>query len=276
MGDLLSSSLSRAVKDKAFWFCTLAVSFLAVYTLIQNYVYQIKFEEAYALDGMLFGYNLFVPFQCAVFCSLFLGTEHSDGVIRNKLVIGHTRRAVYLSNLATATVSAALMGLACFAVCLVLGVPMFGWVKMPTGFMVTILLCSLFMTVAVCSVCTLCAMLIHKKALLAIVLLLGTLAMMIVAIAIQGMLDAPEFFPYAMDIVDGEMVVLDDVVNPRYLSGMKREVYQFFYNFLPTGQAMQYNRGQADRPVLMCLYSVAITAITTLSGLAAFRRKDIK
>ena len=276
MRDLLSSSLSRAVKDKVFWFCALAVSFLAVYALIQNYVYQIKFEETYALDGMLFGYNLFVPFQCAVFCSLFLGTEYDHGVIRNKLIVGHTRASVYLANLIAAFVASVLMSLACLAVCAVLGTPMYGWLKMPVGFMATILVSSLLMIAAVCAVCTLCAMLIHKKALLAIVLLMGTLALMAVAISLQAGLDAPEFYPYAAEMVDGELVMMDDVANPRYLSGLKRDIYQFIYDFLPTGQAMQYNRGQADHPVLMCLSSIAITAVTTAAGLAAFRRKDIQ
>lgn len=276
MGKLLSASMARTVKDKVFWVCVTALSVLVAYVCVQNYLYQMRYNTPYGLDMMLFGYNLFIPIQCAVFCSMFLGTEYADGTIRNKLVVGHTRRAVYLSNVVTAFVASVLMSLACFVVCLAMGVPLFGGPRMGVGWMLTILLGSLCMTAAICAICTACAMLIHKKAVLVLVLVLGMVALMLAAIAIQGMLEAPEFYPYAMDMVDGELVTRNDVPNPHYLTGAKRAFYQFLYDFLPTGQARQYHMGEAAHPWRMCLYSIAITVVTTIAGLAAFRRKDIK
>ena len=277
MGKLLRAALPRVIKSRVFWVCTAGVSLAVLYVLIQNHSYNVRYDTAFPLDRMFFGYNLLVPIQCAVFCSLFLGTEYAEGVIRNKLVVGHTRTAVYLANLITVLIASSLMSLACLAVCAALGVPLFGGLKMSLGAAAAILAGSFFMTLATCSVCTLGAMTVHKRAVLAILLVLGAVGLLMIAAYLQDALEAPEYLPYAMGMsVDGELVMMDDVPNPRYLTGAARQVCQFLYDFLPTGQALQYRLGQAAHLWLMCLYSAVITAVTTIAGLAAFRRKDIK
>ena len=50
------------------------------------------------IDNGFFGCALFIGIVMAVFCSLFIGTEYSEGTIRNKIIIGQKRGAVYLSN----------------------------------------------------------------------------------------------------------------------------------------------------------------------------------
>lgn len=50
-----------------------------------------------ALDDRFFAYSFFIGILSAIFCSLFTGTEYSDGTIRNKIVVGHSRISIYLS-----------------------------------------------------------------------------------------------------------------------------------------------------------------------------------
>ena len=50
------------------------------------------------IDNGFFGCALFIGIVMAVFCSLFIGTEYSEGTIRNKIIIGQKRGTVYLSN----------------------------------------------------------------------------------------------------------------------------------------------------------------------------------
>ena len=45
----------------------------------------------------------------SAFCSLFVGAEYSDGTIRNKIAVGHSRAAVYLANLVTCSAAGVLI-----------------------------------------------------------------------------------------------------------------------------------------------------------------------
>ncbi len=64
---------------------------------------------------------------CSVFCDMFLETEYSDGTIRNKLMVGHTRKEIYCANLLTVFLANAFVYLSGCLVTVIMGVPMFGW-----------------------------------------------------------------------------------------------------------------------------------------------------
>ena len=45
----------------------------------------------------------------AILTSMFIGSEYSDGTIRNKLVVGHSRMRIYLANLIVCSVACVLI-----------------------------------------------------------------------------------------------------------------------------------------------------------------------
>ena len=48
------------------------------------------------LDNGFFARALFIGIILAVFCSLFIGTDHNDGTIRNKIIVGQKeKRSIY-------------------------------------------------------------------------------------------------------------------------------------------------------------------------------------
>ena len=76
----------------------------------------------------------------------------------------------------------------------------------------------------------------------------------------------------------GEVEVLENEPNPDYLRGTEREIYQFFNDFIPTGQAVNITQagGMAQSPGLLAAYSASIIIVSTGVGMFVFKKKDIK
>ena len=93
-----------------------------------------------------------------------------------------------------------------------------------------------------------------------------------------SMLNAPEYIENAFQLsVDGEIVPSDPIPNPKYLTGVKRDIYRHILNLIPTGQMLQFgNLEYTDDMLYLPLYAVGVTVVCTLIGLVVFRRKDIR
>ena len=128
MTDLLRAHLTRLRKNKVFW-TALALTAALAALMVLNGCRQAKLmaAEGYvqSLDDYYFGAAAFLGLGLALVLGLFLGTEYSDGTLRNKLIMGRTRREVYLASLLTGFAAAFLLTLALFLAGLV-GVPALG------------------------------------------------------------------------------------------------------------------------------------------------------
>ena len=110
MRNLLSANFLRLRKSGIFWFLLLVLFAFGLLTTLQRVIDQMqwKWNTRFYLTVDLFVYALFLGFGMAAFIPLFFGAEYSDGAIRNKLIIGHSRLSVYLSHLITSVAVAAL------------------------------------------------------------------------------------------------------------------------------------------------------------------------
>ena len=83
---------------------------------------------------------------------------------------------------------------------------------------------------------------------------------------------------YTLNTETGEVEVSEDIPNPDYLRGTEREIYQFFNDFLPTGQAVNITSQieLSQSPGLLAAYSAGIIIVSTGVGMFVFRKNDIK
>lgn len=272
MRKLLTASLLRLRKMHLFWGAMLlhaAFALFRIYTIWDDrkYGYQTTLDEA------LFTCILIEGLVMAVFIAVFLGTEYSDGTVRNKIAAGHGRMCIYLANLLTVCLACLLFTAVYLLTALAVGLPVLGGLTLGGGVIVKTLLGTLATAAAFCSLYTLTGMSVSRKSTGCILCILLFFGMMIASTYFAARLDAPPE-RMAMEMVDGELVSHTEP-NPKYLTGGERKAYQFLMDFLPTGQATQYVI-MTDKAAVMSLHSGCIVLLTTAGGLAYFRRKDIR
>ncbi len=276
MNKLFAANFVRLKKDKVFWLGILCMAFYGIYLVVGGHLDSVKRGYSLTLESVLFNYTMVIGIVVSVFVSLHLGTEYSDGTIRNKLVVGHVRKNIYLANLLTCIVAGTLMVIAYLIPTIVIGSILFDAIEIELITILGIIVGSIMMTAALAAIFTLLGMLIQNKAISAVVTILGMFTMLFVSLYMWQMLSAPESWPsYEYDGV-GNITNTVIIPNDRYISGTKRVVYETAMEVLPTGQAMQYATGGVTHPWRLPLYSLSLVIVTTGIGIFVFQRKDIK
>ncbi len=279
MNKLLRANFARLKKDKVFWIGMAFMFAAGVFSVVQKCLN----DPTSAPDPILFIFPVLIGLVSAAFTSLYIGTEYSDGTIRNKLIIGHKRGDIYLSNLITCSAAGILMCLSYMTAVAALGIPLLGPFKMKFFSILVLALVSFAMVIATAALFTLLCMLNQNKASAAVVCILFAVALLVLATSINNRLDAaPYYYSYTLPSNSGEQSDTtiynkeEKVPNPQYLEGTKREAYQFFLDFLPTGQAIEISGQETPHIWQMPLYSLCITLLSTVCGTIVFRKKDLK
>ncbi len=275
MNRLLASNFSRLKKNRIFWAACVCMFAFGVALVVNKYLDQVMYHSVEILDNVFFVYAIAIGLVIAVFGSRFLGTEYRDGTIRNKLIVGHTRSRIYFVNLIT-NIAAAFVLCLCFLVpVLVIGIPLLGTLTVRMDIILWMLLGTFLLAVAFCSIFTMFSMVCSNESAVVAASMLFLFAFFIVAVVVNAKLEAPEFVPYYSLSESGGMESHMEP-NPKYLTESERVYYQFIYDFLPTGQAIQYASMSAIHLWQMPLYSLLVSIGTTAAGVTIFRHKDIK
>ena len=159
---------------------------------------------------------------------------------------------------------------------LAVGIPLFDFFEMSVKKVLFYIACVFLITTVFAAIYTLIATLNKKRAIVAVACILTAFILLLVGSYIDQKLSEPETYPvHSMD-ENGELIVVDEMLNPNAVTGTVRDVYELVYDFLPSGQAMQCYGLKVERPVLLLLYSALIIVGTTSCGVFFFRRKDLK
>lgn len=276
MSRLLYSGFSRMRKSKAFWIVLVLMVLAELSALLNEYQYTMRSGTSVLLDTFLFHSLMFIGIPIAVFVSLFVGTEYSDGTIRNKLVAGHTRNNIYFANFLVSVVAGSLFFLAATATVLLLGTPLFGPMQLPLPVYLVMLGDGILICIVYGAVFNLIAMLVTNKTHTAILNILFAFGLLVVVYMLYAKLAQPEMTLYVEYTVDGMVTSEELIQNPRYVSGSARRICQFFMDFLPTGQSVQMPDITPWQQCMFAVYSVLSIAAANAAGVLCFHRKDIK
>ncbi len=274
MYNLLSAEFVRLRKNKAFWLGMAVLFVTSAFAVVSKYSDMAAHDIPAHFEDALFHYIYMVSGCISIFCGLFIGTEYSDGTIRNKLVVGHGRGRVYLAGLLVCIAATLFMALAFLLPCCVLGGNLLLPPELSVGQILYWVGISVLTMVACTAIFHALAMLIPKKSTSAVICIVAFVALSIAAAMIDARLQAPEYVSNYTLSING-VPLADQIPNPKYLRGTAREVYQFFSDFLPLGQAIQMLRLHVIHPVQMTLYSLIVILVSATGGIWVFRRKNL-
>lgn len=279
MSKLLHANFLRLRKDKYFWIGIVVMVLYGVMDSVGQYRNLKVYDMHVTFDAVFFASHIIIGMLIAAFVSLFVGTEYSDGTIRNKLMVGCNRRNIYLSNFITCSAAGVFMNFSYMITASMIGIPLFGSFEMAWQEVVIYVVNGVLMIIAFAAIFTMLSMLNQNKALVAIISMVGIFAILFLSIYITMKLGEPEFTDaVSMSETVGDTVTqtMQRIPNPMYLSPSQRSIYQFLFDFLPTGQGIQISAGAVTHPVTIGIYSIAIAVAANMIGVFCFRRKDLK
>lgn len=275
MSNLFSVGLFRTVRSKLFYIL------LALTALVMAYVYyntyRVQLGPVFSqLDLYFFQFINANIVSAAVFCPLFLSSEYGDGALRNKLIVGRTRPQIYLANLTVNCLYGTAACLAAVVTGLCVGVPLLGWFQNagPGKIMLYVLL-ALATTWVCAALYTFLSMVVASRGVAITLCILLAFGLILLGQYLYLALSQEEVLTALFYTDTGEMAVSEQP-NPAYLTGFARQVYQFFYELTPGGQAYQILGMSAQSPLRMLGYSGLVFVLVTGLGLAIFQKKDVK
>ncbi len=288
MTRLLNAGFSRLFKSFIFRLCILfmtgaglfmdSIRYLDILTIKKNperYSY-INLEKYDSPDEFIFMGGMYAMFAIAVFVGIFIGTEYSDGTIRNKFMVGHSGIRIYLSNLIVCISGGIIIYLSYIISLFLFGSIMLGNHHMTTKYILSYVLICCFSLTALTALYLVFSMLIHSKAGGSVAIIIAIIVLLITSVTLKSHLKEPEYIGDYSITVSGETVEQPKEKNPYYLTGTKREIYEFLNDLLPTSQLAVPDDINSKNIKNTALYSAIIVLFTTVSGILIFKKKDLK
>ena len=277
MRKLITANFFRFRKDRFSW-CIIGIivilSLVNVFNSARSYENMAAMGYTTSLDDYYFNQAPPIGAFLALLISMFLGTEFSEGTIRNKLCIGHKRDEIFLSNF----ISCAFATIALTAVWLLTSALLFGMIGplvMEVSKFIGCIFVAIGFAVSFAALYTVIGSLSSNKAMTIIYTFVVFIILAMAASALFDRLSEPELNE-GMTLVGTQLVEMEPTPNPLYLSGAIRTVCEVALNLLPTGQALLLSEVAIEYPVRSIALGAVFTIVTLLVGSMLFRRKDIK
>lgn len=270
---LLNAGFTRLRKNKLFWLLTILSIGVALFMIYSGYSDMNKYGRTIEVEKLMLNYSTMVGVVIAIFTSLFLGVEYSDGAMRNKISIGHKRKNIYLSNLIITSIVSIFFYALFILITIAIGIPLFGVGTVSISVILKQLLVLIFVILAYCSIFTFVSLICSNKTIISITTILLAFGMLLFATYCYNILTTPEYIKVAV-YEDGETKFKEEY-NPKYPSPTKRKVYQTLLDIDPAGQSIQIQERVSNLEILI-VYSIGLIVVFTSSGLVLFKKKEIK
>ena len=273
MSLLLDANFKRLKKSKSLYILIFISMLIAIFKIM------FELSETYTdyvvkLEDIIFFYPLYIGFIIAIFTSLFLGVEYTDGVIKNKIMVGHKRVNIYLANLITISFGSLIFYLSYVIISLIIGIPLFGSITISSSKLIVSLISILVILLAYSSIFTFIQMLTYNKIVSTIVnLSLIVIFFLVSFICNWNLINIQDENPNYIDS-NGNIYYNDERA---YINNPKWKFYRTLNDINLYSQANEILNGDDKTNYgKLSIYATGITVITTTLGLLIFNKKDLK
>ena len=256
MRKLLSVDAFRMLKSKWLWLCIIGMLAMAVAFVVMQYT---AMDYTVPLSRVIFLPMSFYGMACSALISLFVGEDFKDGFVRNKIIAGHSKRHIFISNFIVSAVTCIVVYVITTLFTAALGCLLFENDVLPLSFVKY-----LFMGVGMCFAysciyCTISMVCGNKTT--SIVVCMGLAFFMLCACLHTNQVMVQPAFK------NGEP-------NAAYVDGFIKVVYGFLHDFNPSGQAAQLSSMSIFHSVRWIVCDL-LWILPTAVGSFIFGRKNI-
>lgn len=226
----------------------------------------------------------------AIQISLMIGMEFSNGVVRNKMIAGHGKGMVFLSELVLSLISTTLLFVVFYGAFAVFNIQWFDDVD--ARIIATVVLGLWLMHLSLAAICTaICFFIPYYTAVAAVLDIVLVLAMMFCCHDLRSRFDQPEYTYSVHFDENGNKTYDNDTPNPKYIppDSAKYALLHAAYYIMPHGQLIDHSAAMAtiwrigspnekylDDLKTAPLYSLLTIGVFTAAGLVCFRKRDLK
>ena len=278
---LLHANFYRLKKNKVFIgiiIITIIASFVMVFDTYQGNIANEKYNMTKTpIDRTYIIYINIISFLIAIFVSIFVGTDYSDGTIRNKIIVGHSRKNIYLSNLIISIVVGLVLEIIHLTIVTIIGIPLIGKIQMNILDFLYIILNMILLIIVFSSIFNFISMLCSNVTLSTVGSLLLILIMYVFCMSISIVANSTKELKI-QDFDENGNLITQYIEDKNYPGDFNKNLCKTVINILPTGQAMELSDVNIDMKEIKIypLYSLGGIIIINVLGIYMFNKKELK
>lgn len=267
---LLKAGLFRLKKEILFWLFILFTIGFAAYELTKC-----SLSESVNLNNAINKFIMYIGLFIAIFVSIFVGKEYSQGIIRNKIIVGHSRLSIFLSNLIISIAVSILCEVIYIIIVISFGRNLFEKIQISLSQFLVIMLDTILVIISFCSIFNFVTVICSEITASTTICMVLFIVMFIAQATLGLTAFSTKYLTNTIIDENGNQVVTQEL-DPNYPGEKKVKQARIFYLLIPQGQAMEIGNNDFELLSKMPIYSFISISVVNFLGIYIFSKKDLK
>lgn len=286
MHKLLNAGFYRLIKNKIFW-GTIIITLCIDWFCLSN----INMLGG-SIELLIMNHIGIIGFFISVFTTMFVGLEYANGTIRNKIVSGHSRIKIYISNLIISIIVGLIIEIVYILFIFVIGSRILNKIQLilPVIEFAKLLL-HIVLIIVMYSTIFNCITLLCNDITISTVLCIICVFIMFLADLFFSQIVHSEKYKYMTNYNENGEPYREIIgVNPDYPGETKIQIVKIIRNFIPVSQSNQINEVISERvsnkmmnfknetsdTINLIGYSLGFIIVINVIGIYFFNKKELK